>query len=65
LWLELRIKNLRLIERNPTIAIFQIRYGYLHRIGFFNRVLNRRPEKCGFEKIKRAILKAQIHPFEL
>jgi hypothetical protein len=42
------------IERNTSIAILQIRYGYLNRIAFLNLVSNHRPEKCGFEAIKRA-----------
>jgi hypothetical protein len=36
------------------LAILQIPKGYLQSIAFLNLVSNRRPEKCGFEEIKRA-----------
>jgi hypothetical protein len=33
---------------------FQVSNGYMQLIAFINLVSNRRPEKCGFEAIKRA-----------
>jgi hypothetical protein len=34
--------------------IFQVSKGYIQLIAFLNLVSNHRPEKCGFEIIKRA-----------
>jgi hypothetical protein len=44
--------------------MLQIPNGYLKRIALLNSVSNHRPEKCGFEKIKRANQRARIHPAE-
>jgi hypothetical protein len=36
----------------------------MQRIAFFHSVSNQRPEKCGFEKLKKANPRAGIHPAE-
>jgi hypothetical protein len=43
----------RYIENTCILAILQIPNGYMQPIAFLNLVSNRRPEKCGFEAIKR------------
>ena len=48
-------RKYRYIENTCILAILQIWNGYLQHIVIFNIVSNRRPEKCGFGKIKRQI----------
>ena len=53
---EVGADTLRDVQVSIFPKNFQVSNGYLHRIAFLNLVSNRRPEKCDFEKIKRANL---------
>ena len=46
--------TLRDVQISIFPKIFQVSNGYMKFIGFWWTMSNSRPEKCGFEKIKRA-----------